>query len=113
MGAYQKYYISRCEEKQSIQLTITVVGNDTKDGEERKELVDRISQLLKDIMDLFMPKVKKPDVLFHCPLCTSLHITLKDVCMGIAIFCANASDAVVDPSTMATCYQLNKVSIFC
>ena len=28
LGHHQKYYISRCEEKQSIQLTITVKGDD-------------------------------------------------------------------------------------
>ena len=37
LGANQKYYISRCEEKQSIQLTITVVGDDKEDVEERKK----------------------------------------------------------------------------
>ena len=96
LGAHQKYYISQCEEKKSIQLTITVVGNDAKSVEERKKLIDNIYQQLDEIMKLFMPAIKKrPKILFPCPFCTTLHITLEDVSMGSTIYCTNASDVEI------------------
>ena len=98
LGGYQIYYISQCEKYQSIQLTITVVGFDTKSAQERKELIDDISQLLDDIMKLFMPAIKeRPTILFHCPLCTILHITQEHVCSGKAIYCANGPKVVNVP----------------
>ena len=107
----QTYYISQCENHQSIKLTITVVGydtksalegieliNDTKSAQERKELIDDVSQLLDDIMKLFMPAIKeRPTVWFHCPLCTSLHITQKDVCSGKAIYCVRGPKVAYVP----------------
>ena len=98
LGAHQKYYITRCEEKQSIQLTITVVGNDKNSIRERNELIDDISQQMDNIMKLFMPAVEyRPAVLFPCPLCSTLHITLAKVRNGSTIFCARNSDTAVDP----------------
>ena len=99
LGAHQKYYISRCEEKQSIQLTITVVGSDKNSIDERNELIDDISQQLYNIMKLFMPAVeKRPAVLFPCPLCSSLHITLEEVRIGCTIFCTwGVNDTTVPP----------------
>ena len=95
LGAKQKYYISRCEEKHSIQLTITVVGNNLPSIEERKELIDNITQMLDNIMKLFMPAVhSRPAILLSCPLCPTLHITLNQVYSGNTIYCANASDDV-------------------
>ena len=107
----QIYYISQCENYQSIKLTITVVGydtksalegveliNDTKSAQERKELIDDVSQLLDDIMKLFMPAIKeRPTIRFHCPLCTIFHITKKDVCSGRAICCASRPKVVYVP----------------
>ena len=90
LGSHQKYYISRCEEKQSIQLTITVVGNDVND---RRELIDDVSQLLGSIMKVFMPEVKKPTVMIPCPLCPTLHITLSEVFTGDTLFCVLSGDA--------------------
>ena len=90
LGRHQKYYISRCEEKRSIQLTITVVGDDKR---ERRELIDDVSQLLDDIMKVFMPEVKKPRLMVPCPLCPILHITLSEVSSGDTIFCARSGDA--------------------
>ena len=89
LGADQVYYISRCEEKKSIQLTITMpVRDDVKSGEERRELIDDITRLLDDIMKVFMPAVKKrPVLLVPCPNCPTLHITLNEVCRGDTIFC--------------------------
>ena len=93
LGADQKYYISRCEEKQSIQLTITVVGDDKEDVEERKNLMDDIIKLLDDIMIVFMPATKeRPSLLVPCPFCPILHILLDDTCSGKAIFCPYAHD---------------------
>ena len=89
LGADQAYYISRCEEKKSIQLTITMpVRDDVKSGEERRELIDDITRLLDDIIKVFMPAVKKrPVLLVPCPNCTTLHITVDEVCSGDTIFC--------------------------
>ena len=103
LGAHQKYYISQCEEHKSIQLTITVDKSDSISMQERKELIDDIFQQIGDIMKLFMPAVlERPDILFHCPLCTTLHITLEEVCSGNTIYCASSSDdAVVSPQ----CYN--------
>ena len=93
LGADQKYYISRCEEKQSIQLTITLVGSDEVHIEERKNLIDDITKLLDDIMKVFMPATKeRPSLLIPCPLCPKLHIPLDDACSGKAIFCPNDND---------------------
>ena len=98
LGAHQEYYISRCEEKQSIQLTITVVGNDKNSIHERNELIDYISQQLDNIMKLFMPAVEnRPAVLFPCPLCPALHITLEKVRNGSTIFCIWNCDTAVPP----------------
>ena len=90
LGHHQKYYINRCEEKQSIQLTITVVGDDKR---ERRELIDNVAQLLDDIMKVFMPEVKKPTLMVPCPLCPILHITLSEVSTGDTIFCPLSDDA--------------------
>ena len=89
LGADQVYYISRCEEKSSIQLTITMpVRDDAKSSEERKELIDDIARILDDIMKVFMPAVKKtPVLLVPCPKCPTLHITVDEVCSGHTIFC--------------------------
>ena len=89
LGHHQKYYISRCEEKQSIQLTITVKGS----VRERRELIDDVTQLLKEIMKVFMREVKKPTLMVPCPLCPILHITLSEVSTGDAIFCPQSGDA--------------------
>ena len=75
LGANQKYYISQCEEKQSIQLTITVVGDDKKHMEERRDLINDITNLLGDIMKVFMPAtLEKPLLWIPCEYCTKLHI---------------------------------------
>ena len=92
LGRHQKYYISRCEEKQSIQLTITVVGDDKR---ERKELIDDVTQLLDDIMKVFMPEVKKPTLMVPCPLCPILHIRLSEVSTGYTIFCSWSVDTAL------------------
>ena len=93
LGADQKYYISRCEEKQSIQLTITVVGDDEEHIEERRNLIDDVVKLLDDIMKVFMPATKeRPSLLIPCPFCPKLHIPLDDTCSGKTIICAEAND---------------------
>ena len=93
LGADQKYYISRCEEKQSIQLTITVVGDDKEHMEERKSLIDNVTKLLDDIMKVFMPATKeRPSLLIPCPFCPKLHIPLDALYSGKVIFCPNDDD---------------------
>ena len=93
LGADQKYYISRCEEKQSIQLTITVAGDDEEHIKERRNLIGDITKLLDDIMKMFMPATKeRPSLLIPCPFCPVLHIPLDDTCSGKAIICPKAND---------------------
>ena len=92
LGAHQKYYISRCKEKQSIQLTITLVGDDVKCIQERAELIDDVTRLLNDIMKLFMPAAKRPTLFVPCPLCSTVHITLKQVYDGESVFCPLSGD---------------------
>ena len=92
LGLHQKYYISRCEEKQSIQLTITVSGNDAKCIQGRAELIDDVAKLLNDIMKVFMPAAKRPVLFVPCPLCPNLHITLKQVYDGKSAFCPFSND---------------------
>ena len=87
LGAHQKYYISRCKEKQSIQLTITLVGGDVKCIQERAELIDDVAKLLSDIMKVFMPAAKRPALFVPCPFCPTVHITLKEVYDGESVFC--------------------------
>ena len=74
LGAHQKYYINRCEEKQSIQLTITVVGDDEKHVQERRDLINDVTESLRNIMKMFMPGTKRPSLLIPCTLCPKLHI---------------------------------------
>ena len=93
LGRHQKYYISQCEEKHSIQLTITVKGDDRRSVEERRELIDNVTQLLDDIMKVFMREVKKPTLMVPCPLCPILHITLSEVSTGHTVFCPQSDDA--------------------
>ena len=95
LGRHQKYYISRCEEKQSIQLTITVKGDDMISVRERRELIDDVTQLLDDIMKVFMSEVKKPTLRVPCPLCPTLHITLSEVSTGNTIYCPRSDDAAL------------------
>ena len=94
LGAHQKYYISRCVEKESIQLTITMpLRNDLDCAEERKELISDIKMMLDKIMKVFMPAVKKrPVLLVPCPKCTKLHITLDEVYYGNTIFCSASGE---------------------
>ena len=93
LGADQKYYISQCKEKQSIQLTITVVGDDKEHMEERRTLIHDVSKLLDDIMKVFMPAItERPSLLIPCPFCPKLHILLVDACSGKAICCPNDDD---------------------
>ena len=96
LGADQKYYISQCAEKQSIQLTITVVGYDEEHFEERKSLIVDIKKFLDDIMKVFMPATKeRPSLLIPCPFCPVLHVSLNDACSGKAIFCPYANDKLL------------------
>jgi len=93
LGADQKYYISQCEKRKSIKLNITVVGDDEKHFEERRDLISDVTKLLDDIMKVFMPATKeRPTLLIPCALCNILHITLDDVCSGNTIFCPIADD---------------------
>ena len=93
LGHHQKYYISRCKEKESIKLTITVVGDDMASVRERKELIDNVNQFLCKIMKAFMPEAKKPILMISCALCYKLHITLDEVYSGTTIFCPTHNDA--------------------
>ena len=92
LGAHQKYYISRCKEKQSIQLTITLVGDDVKCIQERAELIDDVAKLLNEIMKVFMPAAKKPVLFVPCPFCPTVHIPLKQVYDGESVFCPLSGD---------------------
>ena len=93
LGADQKYYISRCEEKQSIQLTITVVGDDEEHIKERTDLINDITKILDDIMKMFMPATKeRPPLLIPCVFCSVLHISLDDACSGKTMFCPFTDD---------------------
>lgn len=93
LGAHQKYYISRCEEKKSIQLTITVVGVDDEHVEERRNLIDDIKTFLHDIMEEFMPAAKeRPSLWIPCSFCCKLHIRLDHASSGKTIFCPNDDD---------------------
>ena len=92
LGSHQKYYISHCEEKKSIQLTITTVGDDVDSVKERRELIDDVTRLLDDVMKVFMPAAKRPILFVPCPLCPTLHVLLSDVCSGDTIFCPHSND---------------------
>ena len=101
LGTRQKYYISRCEEKQSIQLTITVAGSDAKCVKERSEIINKVAEMLDRIMKVFMPAAKSPDILIPCSKCDKLHIELKHVRYGDTIYCPSSID---DDSPLADNY---------
>ena len=93
LGAHQKYYISRCEEKQSIQLTITVAGNDAESVKERSEIIKEVAAMLGRIMRMFMPAAKNPDIMIPCSKCDKLHIELKHVRGHETIYCPSDDDS--------------------
>ena len=107
LGCHQKYYISRCEEKRSILLTITVVGDDMRSTRERRELIDDITQLLYGVVERYKPVIEKPTLMVPCPLCPILHITLSDVSTGNTIFCSQSGDAPL-PSGYYDCLILSR-----
>ena len=92
LGAYQKYYISRSEDKQSIQLTITVSKNDAKCMQERSSLINDVTRMLDDIMKVFMPAARKPHLFVSCNLCDVLHITLQQIQDGVIVYCPSSTD---------------------
>ncbi|XP_065914614.1 uncharacterized protein [Dysidea avara] len=94
LGTRQKYYISHCEEKHSIQLTITVVGNDVPSIQERRQLIDDVEKMLNDIMKVFMPAADQPVLLVPCPLCSILHITFTEVCAGGISYCSTNEEDI-------------------
>ena len=99
LGSHQKYYISHCEEKESIQLTITTVGDDVDSVKERRELIDDVTRLLDDVMKVFMPAAKRPPILFvPCPLCRTLHVRWSHVCSGDTIFCPDSTNDTALPT---------------
>ena len=102
LGPHQKYYISRCQEKSSIQLTITMPEKDNESrAKERMELIDDISRILDNIMKVFMPAVKtRPMLLVSCPKCSTLHITLDELCSGNTIFCPESGDDEIPRSKL-------------
>ena len=93
LGSHQKYYISQCEEKHSIQLTITVVGDDVTSVQERRELINGVTELLDDIMKVFLPAAKTPTPIVPCSYCPKLHIPLSEVRSGNTIFYPVCNDA--------------------
>ena len=95
LGSHQKYYISHCEEKKSIQLTITTVGDDVDSVKERRELIDDVTRLLDNVMKVFMPAAKRPILFVPCPLCRTLHVLWSDVCSGDTIFCSRSNDTAL------------------
>ena len=107
LGAHQKYYISRCEEKQSIQLTITMAGTDAKCVKERSEIINEVSEMLNRIMKVFMPAAKSPEILIPCSKCDKLHIELKHVRDGETIYCPSFVD---DDSPLADDYYSDLLS---
>ena len=92
LGAHQKYYISRSEDKQSIQLTITVSKNDAKCMQERSALVNDVTTMLDDVMKAFMPAARKPCLFVPCNLCNVLHITLQQIQDGVTVYCPTSTD---------------------
>ena len=96
LGTDQKYYVSQCEEKKSIQLTITVVGDDKEHINERRNLIEDVKKYLKEIMGMIMPASDdSPLLLIPCELCSPqhrLHVSLDDVRSGKAIYCPHKGD---------------------
>ena len=93
LGTDQKYFISQCKDNHSIQLTITVVGDDKEHIRERRDLIDDVNHFLDDIMKVIMPATKeRPSLLIPCPHCPELHISLDDVCSDKIICCPHAGD---------------------
>jgi len=94
LGTYQKYYVSHCEEKHSIQLTISVVGNDLPRIQERRELIEDVDKMLNDVMKVFMPAAVQPVLFVPCPLCPILHITFTEVCAGGTLYCSTFEEDI-------------------
>ena len=97
LGSHQKYYINHCtyDRRESIQLTITAVGDDVDSTREREELINDVTKLLDDVMKVFMPAAKRPILFVPCPLCPTLHVSLNDVRSGDTIFCPLSDDTML------------------
>ena len=85
----------------------TVAGDEVKCIQERAKLIEIITKLLNDIMRVFMPAVKRPVLFISCPLCSTFHITLKQLlCEGYTIYCPLSSDDSVLATWLCTTVTL-------
>ena len=82
LGRDQLYYVSLCEDHDSIRLAITP-EEDAKvklEGvQERWELIEYFNSKLMEIVKTYMPASNKPTRYIPCSRCPKLHLKLDEI----------------------------------
>ena len=82
LGHDQLYYVSLCEDHDSIRLAITPDedGIVSREGlQERWKLIDEFDAKLMKAVETFIPKSDVPQCFIPCSLCPHLHLKLHDI----------------------------------
>ena len=82
LGTDQLYYVSLCEEHDSIRIAITPdeEGKVTSKGlEERYKLIEYFNTKLNEIVKTFMPASNLPQCYIPCCRCPNLHLKLDSI----------------------------------
>lgn len=82
LGSEQLYYVSLCEDHDSIRLAITPDDNVTvtlKGFQERWKLVEDFNFKLVETVRTYMPASNLPQRYIPCSKCTKLHLKLDDI----------------------------------
>ena len=82
LGTDQLYYVSLCEEHDSIRVAITPdeEGKVTSKGlEERYKLIEYFNTKLNEIVKTFMPASNLPQCYIPCCWCPNLHLKLDNI----------------------------------
>ena len=82
LGTDQLYYVSLCEEYNSIRIAITPdeEGKVTSKGlQERWKLIEYFNTKLREIVKTFMPASDLPQCYIPCIRCPNLHLKLDSI----------------------------------
>lgn len=78
----QRYCISLCEEKHSIQLSFVLLPGGRHLAEHRRDLLEYFQSNLEVIMKDFMNATTKPVAYIPCCFCSQLHLELQSLLTG-------------------------------
>ena len=90
----QRYCISLCEEKYSIQLSFVLLPGGGHLAEHRRELLQYFRSKLEVVMEDFMEATSKPIAFIPCCYCSQLHVELEMLLMGEQQDCPENIDPI-------------------